>query len=78
MNIQKIFDAVRNGPDQPTIIIAIRELEKQGYIVIVNDRYNGTKDLILADEMNELQYLYKLTIAIVLDYLRTPINRNIV
>ena len=57
MNIQKIFEAVRNEPDQPTIIIAVRELEKQGYTVIINERYRGTKDLMLADEMNELRYL---------------------
>lgn len=57
MNIQKVFEAVRDEPDQSTLIVAVNELERQGYKVIINERYNGSKDLILAGEKNELRYL---------------------
>ncbi len=57
MNIQKIFDAVRNEPDQITIIIVVEELERQGYDVIINNKYFGAKELWVADEKNELKYL---------------------
>lgn len=35
MNLQKVFEAVRNEPNQATIIIAVEELERQGYDVII-------------------------------------------
>lgn len=57
MNLQKIFEAIRNEPYQPTLIIAVSEIERQGYRVIINDKYFGSKDLISADERNELHYL---------------------
>lgn len=57
MNLQKIFEAVRNEPDQPTLIIAVSEIERQGYQVIINDKYFGSKELVSAEERNELNYL---------------------
>ncbi len=57
MNIQKIFDAVKDQPDLSTIHIIVIELEKQGYTVIINDRYKGLTDLDEADEKGELKYL---------------------
>ena len=57
MNIQRIFEAVKNEPDQETIIIIVNELEKQGYLVIINDKYNGSKNLLEAEARNELCFL---------------------
>lgn len=57
MNLQKIFEAVRNEPDQPTLIVAVTELERQGYKVLINNRYAGSMDLLLAEERDEFKYM---------------------
>lgn len=57
MNIQKIFEAVGNEPDQPTLIVAVTELERQGFSVNINNKNNGSTDLLAAEERDELKYL---------------------
>lgn len=57
MNIQKIFNAVKEEPDLSTIHIVVYELEKQGYTVIVDDKYKGLAELDEADERGDLIYL---------------------
>ncbi len=54
MNVEGLFRAVREEPDQHTLIVAVRELERQGYGVRVNERYEGSAALIAADERGEL------------------------
>jgi hypothetical protein len=57
MNIQKVFDAVKEDPDQHTLITAVIEIEDQGYTVLIAKKYHGSEDLLRADEENELQHL---------------------
>jgi hypothetical protein len=54
MNIQKIFEAVAGEPDQATIIVVALELERQGYNVIINKKYKGSKGLFELDEQGDL------------------------
>jgi hypothetical protein len=57
MNIQKIFQAVKDAPDQTTLIVAVGALEEQGYEVTINDKFSGMKDLIAAEENGDLDTL---------------------
>jgi len=57
MNIQEIFRAVKDEPDQSTLIVAITAIENQGYEVLVTDKYNGSKALWDAEAKGELDNL---------------------
>ena len=57
MNIQKVFEAVKAEPDHSTIIVAVSELENQGYQVKVGDKYSGSAALIEAEGNGELELL---------------------
>ena len=57
MNIQNLFQSIKDNPDQSTLITAALELERQGYGVVVDSRYHGSQELISADERGELSRL---------------------
>ncbi len=57
MNVQKLFEAVKQEPDQHTLIVAVNELERQGYTVTVADKYNSSVELCSAEENGDLKYL---------------------
>lgn len=57
MNVQKVFDAIKNEPDQATLIVAALELERQGYSVTVAHKYHGSQALLDADERNEIDLI---------------------
>jgi hypothetical protein len=57
MNVQKLFSAVKAEADQHTLIVAANELERQGYKVVVAEKYNGSVELCSAEEKGELKYL---------------------
>jgi len=57
MNIQKVFEAIKSEPDQPTLIVAALEFERQGYSVTINDKYEGSQALLQAEERNELNLI---------------------
>ncbi len=54
MNMQRVFEAVKAEPDQPTLIVAVIELERQGYKFDVNKMYNGSQTLIAMEEVGDL------------------------
>ncbi len=54
MNIQKVFQAVKDEPDQSTLIVAVAAVEAQGYEVTVNVKFSGTKALLAAEENGDL------------------------
>jgi hypothetical protein len=57
MNIKRVFEAIKVEPDQPTLIVAVLEFERQGYQVKVGERYLGSAALIDAEEKDELKLL---------------------
>ncbi|MDE3057570.1 MAG: hypothetical protein KGJ59_06405 [Bacteroidota bacterium] len=57
MNIERVFNAVKEESDQPTIIVATIELEQQGYDVLIAGKYHGSQELIEADEDGDLSLL---------------------
>lgn len=57
MNIQLLFDAIKQEPDQHTLTVAVLELERQGYAVKVNNKYSGSDEIIEAEERGELEHL---------------------
>jgi hypothetical protein len=57
MNVQKLFNAIKDESDQPTLIIATIELERQGYNVTLNKKYHGSRELTEAEGNGDLQYL---------------------
>jgi hypothetical protein len=57
MNIQKVFEAIKSEPDQPTLIVAALEFERQGYSVTIGDKYDGSRALLEADERDELNLI---------------------
>jgi hypothetical protein len=57
MNAQKIFEAVKAEPDQPTLLVVARELEQQVYTVTIAGKYGGFEELEKADENGELTFL---------------------
>jgi hypothetical protein len=59
MNIQKVFEAVRNEPDQLTLVVVALELERQGYKVTVNEKYQWSEALMTADKEGELDLIPK-------------------
>jgi hypothetical protein len=59
MNVENLFKAVKNEPDQPTLIVAALELERQGYRVTVNNKYIGSEALLVAEDNGELDLIPK-------------------
>jgi len=57
MNVQKLFEAVKQEPDQHTLIIVVNELERQRYIVNIADKYNGSVELNIEEDSGDLKYL---------------------
>ena len=57
MNIQRVFEAIKKESDQPTLIVAVLEFERQGYKVKVGERYFGSAVLIDAEEKDDLKLL---------------------
>lgn len=57
MNVQKLFEAVKIESGQPTLLVAVAELERQGYSVTVNRIYNGSNEVVRAEERGELNKL---------------------
>lgn len=56
MNVEKLFDAIRNEPSQQTLLIAVLELERIGYHVTVANRFVGDA-VAHAAETGELEKL---------------------
>lgn len=54
MNVEGLFKAVKAEPDQHTLVVVALELERQGYRVYVNDKYEGSASLIAAEEQGAL------------------------
>ena len=57
MNLQRVFEAVRQEPDQMTLLVAVGEFERQGYTLTVNDKYRGYDSLVQAEEEGYLENL---------------------
>ena len=50
MNIQRLFQAVKEEPDRHTLITIAFELEQQGYNVTLDNRFNGSDEIMAAEE----------------------------
>ncbi|MCX6132972.1 MAG: hypothetical protein NTU47_04070 [Ignavibacteriales bacterium] len=57
MDIEKIFKAVRDEPDQYTLLVVAAAIEEQGYEVTVNEKYVGVQALRFAEENGDLDNL---------------------
>lgn len=57
MNVQKLFHAIRDVPDQHSLLVAVGELERQGYTVTVGRKYRGFQALAVVVENNEVDSL---------------------
>lgn len=57
MNVQRLFDAIHNEPAQPTLLVAVLELERQGFQVTVANRFVGSGAVANAIETGELNKL---------------------
>lgn len=57
MNLERILQAVREEPDQPTLIVIAIAFEAQGYEVTINNKYTGSEVLLKAEENGELNLI---------------------
>ncbi len=67
MNLQLLFQAVKDEPDLPTLFVVVAELERQGYAVTVNDRLVTLRTVKDAEEKGQLTLIpsrggFKITI----------------
>jgi hypothetical protein len=67
MNLQDLFQAVKNDRDLPILFVVVAELERQGYTVTVNDRLANLRAVKNAEEKGELTLIpsrngFKMTI----------------
>jgi hypothetical protein len=54
MNLERLFRAVKDDPDLPTLFVVVAELERQGYAVTVNDRLVTLRTVRDAEEKGQL------------------------
>jgi len=59
MNLQRLFQAVADEPDQPTLLVVAIELERQGYSITVADKHCGSAALLEAEENGDLNLIPK-------------------
>lgn len=57
MKVQKQSEGVSTEADQPTLVVAVAELESQEYSVTINGTHMGLNELEQADELGELDRL---------------------
>jgi len=67
MNLQLLFQAVKDEPNLPTLFVVVAELERQGYAVTVNDRLVTLRTVKDAEEKGQLTLIpsrggFKITI----------------
>jgi hypothetical protein len=67
MDLQHLFQAVKDEHDLPTLFVVVAELERQGYAVTVNDRLATLRSVKVAEEKGELTLIpsrngFKMTI----------------
>jgi len=48
MNVQALFQAIKDDPMQHTLIVAVAELERQGYAVTVDRKHRGLEAVVKA------------------------------
>ena len=57
MNIYRLYEAVRNQPNQASLVVAVRELERQGYRIVIADKHDGSAALEELDAQGELSLI---------------------
>lgn len=55
MNVERLFAAISAEPDQPTLLVAVLELERQGYQVTVANRLQGGSQVTQALEAGDIE-----------------------